>query len=137
MNASGQCLCGAVAYTASDVSQELHACHCNTCRRWTGGPAFAVGVGAIQFKGEEHITRFASSDWAERGFCSQCGSNLFYWLKEANHYVLWLGTFEDPHAFTLSGEIFVDEKPAGYSLAGEHPRMTGDEFFASLNNPEE
>ena len=27
---------------------------------------------------EEHIATYQSSDWAERAFCSMCGSNLWY-----------------------------------------------------------
>ena len=102
------------------------------CRRWTGGPAFAANVEKIDFQGEEHFARFNSSAWAERGFCTRCGSNLFYRLKEANQYIVWMGTFDDQSLFKLAGEIYVDEKPAGYQFAGDHPRMTGEEFMASL-----
>jgi hypothetical protein len=106
------------------------------CRQWSGGPAFAAGVGKVSFEGEDNISRYESSAWAERGFCDRCGTNLFYRLKEADHYVMWMGTFDDQTPFKLAGEIFVDEKPAGYDLAGDHPRLTGEEFMASLQqNP--
>jgi hypothetical protein len=42
-----------------------------------------------------------------------------------------MGTFDDQPAFKLSGEIYIDEKPPAYELAGDHPRMTGAEFMAS------
>ncbi|TDJ36640.1 MAG: GFA family protein [Gammaproteobacteria bacterium] len=132
MTATGHCLCGAVSFTAEDVETDIHTCHCSMCRRWAGGPGFAAGVGSVQFSGEELITRYDSSAWAERGFCSRCGSNLFYRLKDANHYILQMGTFDDQSSFKVSGEIYIDEKPAGYDLAGDHPRMTGEEFMASL-----
>ena len=32
----------------------------------------------------------------------------------------------------LPREIFVDDKPDSYELAGTHPRLTGEEFLASL-----
>lgn len=129
---TGRCLCGAVSYTAEDVETGIHSCHCSMCRTWSGGPAFAAGVGAVSFTGEDHITRFDSSAWAERGFCRKCGTNLFYHLKETDHYVLGMGTFDDQTPFELEGEIYIDEKPAAYDLAGDHPRMTGDEFMASM-----
>lgn len=132
MTATGHCLCGAVSFTAEDVETDIHTCHCSMCRRWAGGPGFAAGVGSVQFSGEELITRYDSSTWAERGFCSRCGSNLFYRLKDADHYILQMGTFDDQSPFKVSGEIYIDEKPAGYDLAGDHPRMTGEEFMASL-----
>ena len=133
MSANGGCLCGAVRFEAEDVSSELHACHCGMCRRWSGGPGLAVQAGSVAFTGEEHIGRFDSSDWAERGFCMRCGTNLFYRLKEPDQYVLWLGTLDDQTPFALTGEIYVDEKPASYEIAGDHPRLTGEEFLASMN----
>ncbi len=132
MATTGQCLCGAVKYSAEDVDPNAQTCHCNMCRRWSGGPALATGVGSVSFDGEEHITRYQSSDWAERGFCSRCGTNLFYHLKANDHYVLWVGAFDDPEPFKLTGEIFVEEKPSGYDFAGDHPRLTAAEFMASL-----
>lgn len=132
MTHTGGCLCGAVRFTASDADAQVHACHCSMCRRWNGGPGLSVAVGSIEFDGADDLARYPSSDWAERGFCRRCGSNLFYRLKEADHYIVSLGAFDDQDRFRLAGEIFIDEKPASYAFAGEHPRMTGEEFLASL-----
>lgn len=132
MTATGKCLCGAVRFEANGLETQIHSCHCSMCRRWSGGPLLAASVGSIRFEGEDKITRYSSSAWAERGFCSQCGSNLFYRLKEADRYVICMGTFDDESAFELVGEIYIDEKPQGYAFAGDHPRQTGEEFLASL-----
>lgn len=132
MDQKGKCMCGAVSYVANDVEVDVHACHCSMCRQWSGGPGFAVGVSSVIFEGETNITRYASSDWAERGFCTKCGCNLFYYLKETNSYIMWMGTFEDQSQFTLTGEIYIDEKPASYNFVGDHPRQTGQEFLASM-----
>ena len=41
---TGQCLCGAVTFTA-DVGDGVLACHCTQCQRWTGGgPYLCVSV---------------------------------------------------------------------------------------------
>lgn len=133
MSATGKCLCGSVRFNADAVDAEVHACHCSMCRRWSGGPGLAVQAGKVEFDGAEHITRYASSDWAERGFCHNCGSHLFYYLKPADLYMLWSGSFDDPSTFRLAGEIYIDEKPQGYAFAGDHPRLTGEEFLASIN----
>ena len=132
MSRTGRCLCGAVQFEAEGVSDEVHACHCNMCRHWSGGPGLAVQAESVRFTGEEHLARYASSGWAERGFCTRCGSNLFYRLKEPDVYTMWFGAFDDPTPYALHGEIYVDEKPAAYDFAGDHPRMTGAEFLASL-----
>ena len=130
--AAGGCLCGAVRFEASDVDTHVHGCHCSMCRNWSGGPMLAAQVGSVQFEGAEHIRRYDSSEWAERGFCDRCGSNLFYRLKEADSYIMCAGAFDDPAIFELVGEIYIDEKPPGYAFAGDHPRQTGEEFLASL-----
>lgn len=128
---TGRCLCGAVTYAARDVEQEYKACHCGMCRRWGGGPAFAVHVGSVEFRGEENIRRYDSSAWAERGFCVRCGSNLFYRLKPGGTPILWLGTLDDQTGCRLVGEIYIDAKSEGYNLAGDHPRLTEADLQSS------
>ncbi len=82
---SGSCLCGATLITAKSISKNVGACHCSMCRKWSGGPLMAVDCGTdVSFEGEENISVFKSSEWAERGFCNKCGSHLFYRLKESN-----------------------------------------------------
>ncbi|MGH8598042.1 MAG: GFA family protein [Gammaproteobacteria bacterium] len=128
----GRCLCGGVRFTAEGVDTNAHSCHCSMCRTWSGGPAISVAVASVAFEGEENVERYQSSAWAERGFCKRCGTNLFYRMKEQNQYIMWAGPFEDQTQFRLAGEIYIEEKPAMYNFAGDHPRMTGAEFLASI-----
>ena len=132
MSAKGQCLCGAVTLTVEDADLEVHCCHCSMCRRWSGGPVFAVPVAQVTMQPENQIVRYESSDWAERGFCGRCGTNLFYRLKEPDAYYLMMGLFDDPGQFKLASEIYIDNKPPGYSIAGDHPRLTEEEFLESF-----
>ncbi len=132
MSVTGKCLCGAVRFAADAVDAEHHACHCSMCRGWTGGPMMAATVSGVSFQGEENLGRYKSSDWAERGFCKQCGTSLFYHLKDPEMYMIATGVFDDSEQFRMVGEIYVDEKPTGYAFAGDHPRLTGDEFLASI-----
>ena len=92
-----------------------------------------ASVEAVRFQGEASIVRYDSSDWAQRGFCRRCGTHLFYCLRSEDRYILWMGTFDDVSGFTLSGEIYIDEKPTGYDFAGDHPRLTGQAFLDSLH----
>ncbi len=132
----GHCLCGAVRFTATLPEAHFRICHCGMCRRWSGSPLFGVGVETDSvsfFQGEEAITRYRSSDWAERGFCRHCGSHLFYHFKATDHYIMLLGLLDDQASFTLTGEIYTDDKPSCYDFAGDHSRMTGEQFVASLS----
>ena len=91
-----------------------------------------IATKGVQFEGEEHIQRFDSSDWAQRGFCTQCGSSLFYFLKPMQQYIMAIGAFDDLSAFKLVGEIFVDHQPPGYAFKGELERQTEAEFLAQF-----
>lgn len=127
---SGQCLCGEVTVKARPDHLHVEACHCSMCRRWGGSTSMGVQCGEnVSFTGEEHIVRYASSDWAERGFCSKCGTNLFYRFTPANTYSLMAGLFEDTSAFTLAEQIFIDEKPDFYDFAQDTPKKTGAEII--------
>ena len=132
MSMTGRCLCGAVSFTAEDVETDVQSCHCSQCRRWSGASAIAAIAGRVEFSGAEHLHRYDSSAWAERGFCRECGASLFYRLKEADRYYMSVGAFDDQSPFRLASEIYIDDKPPGYDFAGDHPRMTGAEFMASL-----
>jgi hypothetical protein len=127
---TGQCLCGAVRFSVENANAEHNACHCVMCQRWAGAPYFGTYVEKVVFHGEENISRFSSSAWAERGFCKICGSNLFYRLKESDRYSMAVGTFDDRSEFKLTGELFIDLKPAGYTFAGDHERLSEAETMA-------
>ncbi len=127
---TGQCLCGAVSFTASDVPHHVGVCHCGQCRRVSSGPYFAVAAGSVAFEGDANLGRYRSSDWAERGFCKQCGSNLFYRMVKEDRYMMSVGSFDDQSGFELSHQVFIDEKPDFYEFAQATKTSTGDDFFA-------
>jgi hypothetical protein len=130
---NGQCLCGKVKVSANKASNHVGVCHCSFCRKRTGGPLFALDCGTeVSFHGKDNISVYNSSEWAERGFCKQCGSNLFYRLKEKQHYFIPAGLFEDDKEFVFDHEVFVDEKPKYYDFKNETSKMTGAEVFAKF-----
>ena len=131
---SGQCLCGAVRFTAEKADPNYFACHCGMCRRWSAGPFMSVSSTGVSFDGEENIGVYESSAWAERGFCKNCGSILFYHMKGHDRYELSSGTLEDSSSFKMAGEIFIDHKPQGYEFAGDHPRLTEAETIEKFSS---
>jgi len=131
MEGKGSCLCGATRFTAKSISNKVGACHCGMCRKWGGGPLLAVDCGTdVSFAGEESISVFDSSAWAERGFCKKCGTHLFYRLKESKQHIMPAGLFDDEGSFIFDEQVFIDEKPSFYCFANETNDMTGAEIFA-------
>ena len=133
----GQCLCGGVRFTVEHVVPEYYACHCDMCLRWCGGPFLSVTAANPEFQATEQLVIFDSSEWAERAFCRECGSNIFYHVKASAEYDINTGTFDDASSFKMIGEIFIDQKPAGYEFAGDHRRMTGAEAIERFSFSED
>lgn len=130
----GTCLCGAVRITARTKGNSIGACHCTMCRRWGGGPLFAVECDSdVEFEGVEHVSTFGSSEWAERGFCQTCGTHLFYRLKQEGHYAIPVGLLDDGDQWEFTEQIFIDEKPSFYSFTQQTNDLTGEEVFAQYS----
>ena len=140
MPKTGSCLCGAVKFTLNTPPAEAGACHCEMCRKWSGGVYLAITANAddVSFTSDDSLATYASSDWAERGFCKTCGSSLFYRVTAPGphhgQYHFGLGTLDDPSGITLTSEIFIDAKPEAYAFEGISSQMTGAELFAMFSD---
>lgn len=132
---TGSCLCGSVTFTAKKVDSDVGVCHCEMCRKWGGGPFISVDCHSeVEFEGLQHIRCFDSSQWAERGFCQNCGTHLFYRLKGKQQHFMLVGLFDSDQEMVLDHQIFIDEKPDFYEFANETKNMTGAEAFAQFSS---
>ncbi len=108
----GGCHCGRVRFRASAEPKFVSRCHCHSCRKTTGG-AFSTWVGfergPVAWSGDAPIF-YASSMGVKRGFCKSCGTPLSYqgekWPDEI-HFLI--GVFDNPRAFTPTGQYMKDE----------------------------
>ena len=125
-----KCMCGAVTVKAAKIDRHAGACHCGMCRKWSGGPLLAVDCGKdVLFEGDDNITVYSSSNWADRGFCSHCGTHLFYRLKASGQYIMPAGLFEKLD-YDFDHQIFIDRKPGWYAFENDTKDMTEAEVFA-------
>jgi len=108
----------------------MQACHCSMCRTWSGGPFMATPCKPAKFNGS--VAVYQSSDGIERGFCSTCGTHLFFHHKRARIHAIPIGLFEDQTGLPFRAEIYTDMKPDYYSFADETKKMTGAEFEAKF-----
>ncbi len=133
---SGHCLCGAVTIRVTGRVTGAYdprpgACHCRMCQRWSGGLflCFAAASEAVSVDGP--VARHASSAFAERAFCSTCGSHL--WMRDltgSGAYDLMPGLFDAARDWPLRSEIYIDRAMASARLAGDHARATQAEYEA-------
>lgn len=130
---NGECLCGSVKVSFNPKAEIFDACHCSMCRKWGGGPALTVEAGSeMKLMGEESIVRYQSSDWAERAFCKNCGTHLFYHLKGSEMYNFPLGLLSDTEKLKFHVQIFVDHKATNYNFAEKTEMMTEAEVLAKF-----
>jgi len=127
---SGHCLCGAVQIVLTDPAREIEICQCAMCRRWAGSFYSAQTGEKAEIDGEESIGVYRSSDWAERAFCSRCGSNLWYRFMPTGGRSFSAGLFDEAAGHAIKKEIFVDERAGWCRIEGDHPRQTGEEVIA-------
>ena len=131
VTAEGGCLCGAVRYRVAGPPRATSLCHCESCRRATGGPSLAW---VIFDEDKVEIVRgalaiHASSPGVERGFCARCGSSLSY--ARANRpglFDLTTASLDDPEAFPPDKEIWLEEKLSGEAA---NPRLPGFARFST------
>ncbi|QZD93179.1 GFA family protein [Qipengyuania xiapuensis] len=126
----GHCLCGAVTIELTGAKDHIEICQCDMCRRWSGAFYTALEGEGVAITGEDNATVYRSSDWAERGFCSKCGSNLWFRFLPTGNRSFSAGLFDEAARLDVEKEIFVDEAADWSRTQGDHPRLTGEEIIA-------
>lgn len=126
---TGHCLCGAVTVRVTGGHDPRPgACHCRMCQRWSGGLFLCFNADADGVAIDGPITRHASSDFAERAFCSVCGSHLWMRDRTGNTYDLMPGLFDEARDWPLRSEVYADRAMASVRLEGDHRRATRAEY---------
>lgn len=122
---TGQCLCGAVRYTIAAPITSVTACHCGQCRRQSGHfvAAGTVRRAAVAIDDTAATLRwFQSSARARRGFCSACGSALFF-DDGSDEFSFNVGSLDQPTGLSLSAHIFVADKADYYDITDDLPKF--------------
>ena len=123
----GGCLCGRARYRIEGALRDAVACHCGQCRRISGHYAAftACGDDKLSFEADGTLAWYESSPGVRRGFCSNCGSTLF-WDDSARPYIaIATGTLDAPSGVRLAGHVFVADKGDYYALEDGLPQYPG------------
>jgi len=122
---SGSCLCGAVRFTTSGPLRGVVYCHCTQCRKQSGHFYAATDIedAELSIEGGENVTWFAASDFARRGFCSVCGSVLFWKRDGSDKISIMAGAFDQPSGLKGEVHIFVADKGDYYTLDDGLPQF--------------
>jgi len=120
----GSCLCGAVRFEVAGELKGPDACHCVQCRKTSGHYWASTDVprARLKIEGEDKLTWFRSSEKVRRGFCSVCGSPLFWDPLQREFIGIAMGAFDAPTGTRLAIHIFVAEKGDYYEIADGLPQ---------------
>jgi hypothetical protein len=123
----GSCLCGAVRFRVDGPLRGVVYCHCSQCRKQTGHfyAATDVADADLDISGADKLTWYAASLEAKRGFCSTCGSALFWKREDSSRTSILAGALELPTGLAAESHIFVADKGDYYELCDGLPRFSG------------
>ena len=131
---TGGCLCNGVRYKLSGALRPVVACHCQQCQKTSG---HFVAATATQLKDFE-LTESASLRWyrssasAERGFCNNCGGNLFWKQTNSENISIFAGTLDHPSGLQLAEHIYVSDKADYYDISDALPQHAGSGITVSI-----
>ena len=115
---TGSCLCGAVSFEIDGGLKQVVGCHCTMCRRQTGHflASATAWLDEFKFTDETGLQWYRSSDHSRRGFCSKCGSMLFFATDGDGRISISAGSLNKPTGLAMAAHIFVDDKGDYYTI---------------------
>jgi hypothetical protein len=124
-HSSGRCLCGTVSFRARGPFRGIVYCHCTQCRRQTGHYFASTQVpdDQIEIEGSEMLRWYHASPEARRGFCSRCGSVLFWKRDGSDRISILAGSFDRPSGLRAAAHIYVADKGDYYEIDDGLPQF--------------
>jgi hypothetical protein len=118
---TGRCLCGAVRYEVDGQLRDVELCHCVECRRWHGHVCAMTSapreqLRLVEDRGLHWIDSPESDAHARRGFCSECGSSLFWDAPDRDTISISAGTLDPPTGLRTTIQIYTHQASDYYEL---------------------
>jgi hypothetical protein len=119
----GGCLCGKVRYEVRGRLRDVIACHCTQCRRTSGHfvAATACRRQAFTLSRAETLRWYVAIPGFRRGFCGECGSNLFFEEVGGERVSIAAGSLDEPQGLTIAAHIFASEAGDYYEIDASVP----------------
>lgn len=108
---TGSCLCAGVSYRIDGPVRDVVNCYCTQCRKSSGHHVAATCVH------KDHLTLITQDSliWYEclptifRGFCKNCGGNLFWKRGDKSEVSIMAGTLDAPTNLKTVANIFTED----------------------------
>lgn len=120
----GSCLCKAVSFEVTGAIPAPDACHCTQCRKQSSHFFVSSDIprSQVTIQGGDNVTWYQSSEKARRGFCSTCGSFLFWDPLHKDWIGVAMGAFEKPTNTKIRVHIHVADKGDYYDIRDDLPQ---------------
>ena len=118
----GRCLCGQVQFEIYGDLRDIVNCHCSKCRKFHGnyGAYTSVKVENLNITEQKSLKWFKSptdeTAKVRRGFCSECGSSLFWHPKDQPNIAIAAGSLDSPTDLKTIGHIWCSQKSDFYKI---------------------
>ena len=125
MSVKGSCECQGVVFELIGELRDVVFCHCSQCRKTSGHywAATQVSKGNLNLIKATSLSWYDSSDKARRGFCSVCGSSMFYERKGIDKISVSAGSLELPTSLDRMRHIYVASKGDYYDISDDLPQF--------------
>lgn len=122
----GGCLCGAIRFRSTLSPVRCLICHCEYCRKHSGAPCLSFVHFPVQ--GFSWIsaepTRYRSTRYAERGFCSRCGSTVSMHEEVLDDRVqVALGALDNPEMVQPQDHVWTRSRLSWFDTSDDLPRF--------------
>ena len=125
MSVKGSCECQGVVFELIGELRDFVFCHCSQCRKTSGHywAATQISKGNLNLIKATSLSWYDSSDKARRGFCSVCGSSMFYERKGIDKISVSAGSLEIPTSLDRMRHIYVTSKGDYYDISDDLPQF--------------
>ncbi|ETS78458.1 hypothetical protein PFICI_10520 [Pestalotiopsis fici W106-1] len=134
---TGGCLCGSIRYKVDfpkdhNFLRNSESCQCTQCRRCTGALIWhchTIPVKSLTYTTPTTTLKdFHATEEIKRGFCTNCGSFLYFWEEGDDKIFISVGCVDPEY---LVGEPGKHDGGYGYALAS----TSGDNVFCENEIP--
>jgi hypothetical protein len=131
-NLTGGCQCGAVRYEWTVKPAYSSVCYCRMCQKASGQPMMALTGGQKEnlkwTRGTPSI--FKSSNFVERGFCNQCGTQLTYAFEGTGRISVAVNSLDDPEAMPPTKQYGTESEVSWLKGIHDLPAQRTEEWLA-------
>jgi hypothetical protein len=108
---TGSCLCGGVRYRVEGLLRDVVNCYCTQCQKTSGHHVAATRVNEedLRIEAQETLCWYESTPGHKRGFCKQCGGNLFWSRMGDGQISVMAGTLDKPTGLRTVENIYEED----------------------------